>query len=217
MASVQIAVLARAAVAGAAKTRLIPLLGAEGAAALQAALTAQALRRAHATGLPALLWVAGTPDDALRRQAAALQLAIRPQPSGDLGDRMLAAVSHAHAAGAACLVIGTDCPAQTPADLLQAAALLGTHDVVLQPAHDGGYVLIGMRQPVPQLFAQMPWGGDTVCAQTVSACRRLGLRVAQLRPLPDLDRPDDLAQAIASGAVERTVVASGPVASGPAP
>jgi glycosyltransferase A (GT-A) superfamily protein (DUF2064 family) len=63
----------------------------------------------------------------------------------------------------------------------------------------------------------MPWGGDTVCAQTVSACRRLGLRVAQLRPLPDLDRPDDLAQAIASGAVERTVVASGPVASGPAP
>lgn len=198
MASVQIAVLARAAVAGAAKTRLIPALGAEGAAALQAALTAQALRRASATGLRIVLWVAGTPDDALRRQCAALQLAWRPQPSGDLGDRMLAAVAHAHAAGAACLVIGTDCPAQTPADLLHAAALLDTHDVVLQPAHDGGYVLIGMRQPRPQLFSKMPWGGDTICAQTLAVCRRLGLQVAQLRPLPDLDRPADLAQAIAS-------------------
>lgn len=208
MASVQIAVMARAAVAGAAKTRLIPALGAEGAAALQAALTAQALSRASATGLRVVLWVAGAPDDSLRRQAAALQLELRLQPSGDLGDRMLAAVSHAHAAGAACLVIGTDCPAQTPADLLHAAALLDTHDAVLQPAHDGGYVLIGMHQPRPQLFSQMPWGGDTICAQTLAACRRLGLRLAQLRPLPDLDRPEDLAQAIASGIVELNVVAS---------
>lgn len=217
MASLQIAVLARAAVPGAAKTRLIPALGAEGAAALQAALTAQALRRASSTRLRVVLWVAGTPDDVLRCQAAALQFAIRPQPSGDLGDRMLAAVSHAHAAGAACLVIGTDCPAQTPADLLHAAALLDTHDVVLQPAHDGGYVLIGMRRPYPLLFSQMPWGGDTVCAQTLASCRHLGLRIAQLHPLPDLDRPADLAQAIASGVVERTVVASGDVATDAVP
>jgi rSAM/selenodomain-associated transferase 1 len=208
MASVQIAVLARAAVAGAAKTRLIPALGADGAAALQAALTVQALHRASATGLRIVLWVAGTPDDGLRRECAALQLAWRPQPSGDLGDRMLAAVAHAHATGAACLVIGTDCPAQTPADLLHAAALLDTHDVVLQPAHDGGYVLIGMRQPRPQLFSQMPWGGDTICAQTLAACRRFGLQVAQLRPLPDLDRPADLAQAIAAGAIAAGTIAA---------
>jgi uncharacterized protein len=217
MAFVQIAVLARAAVAGAAKTRLIPALGADGAAALQAALTAQALKRASATGLRVVLWVAGAPDDALSRQAAALQFARRPQPSGDLGARMLAAVMEAHAAGAACLVIGTDCPAQTPVDLLHAAALLDTHDVVLQPAHDGGYVLIGMRQPRPQLFSTMPWGGDTICAQTLAACRRLGLRVAQLHALPDLDRPADLAQAIASGVVDFDVLASGAVAADESP
>jgi glycosyltransferase A (GT-A) superfamily protein (DUF2064 family) len=112
---------------------------------------------------------------------------------------MGAACDHAHAAGLACIVIGTDCPAQTADDLRAAAAQVATHDVVLQPAEDGGYVLIALRTPQPLLFADMPWGSDRVLAATRARAAALGLTCAELRPLPDLDRPDDYERAVAAG------------------
>jgi hypothetical protein len=203
MRAVEIAVLARAAVPGTAKTRLIPALGADGAAALQSDLTRRALRRAVATGAPVTLWLEGTADEAVRRLAGELGIAVRPQPAGDLGARMLAALRHASGSGRAGIVIGTDCPAQSSADLTAAGAGLADHDVVLQPACDGGYVLIGMRQPIAEVFDGVPWGTDAVLAATRARIERLGLRCAELPELPDLDRPEDVAHALAQGWIDR--------------
>ncbi|HQR55276.1 MAG TPA: TIGR04282 family arsenosugar biosynthesis glycosyltransferase [Burkholderiaceae bacterium] len=203
MGALQIAVLARAAIPGAAKTRLIPSAGAAGAAALQAHLTELALRRACATRQQVLLWLAGAADPAVTRLAHELGIEIQPQPDGDLGDRMLAALRHAEGCGRAGIVIGTDCPAQSPSDIARAGALLSEYDVVLQPAHDGGYVLIGMALPRPEIFADMPWGTGAVLAKTRERISALGLRHAELTALPDLDRPEDLAVALERGWIER--------------
>lgn len=203
MPGLQVAVLARAAIPGAAKTRLISAVGAAGAAALQAHLTELALRRACATQTQVLLWLAGAADPSVTRLAHELGVEVRPQPDGDLGDRMLAALCHAQACDRRGIVIGTDCPAQSEADIEHAGALLGEYDVVLQPAHDGGYVMIGMALPHPEVFAEMPWGTDAVLAKTRERICALGLRHAELRALPDLDRPEDIAVALERGWIER--------------
>lgn len=203
MPGMQIAVLARAAIPGAVKTRLITAIGAEGAAALQAHLTELALRRACATQEPVLLWLAGAADPSVTRLARELGVEVRPQPDGDLGDRMLAALRHAQACNRRGIVIGTDCPAQSRADIEHAGALLAEYDLVLQPAHDGGYVMIGMAQPRHEIFAQMPWGTGAVLAQTRERIRTLGLRHAELPALPDLDRPEDIVVALDHGWIER--------------
>lgn len=199
----QIAVLARAAIPGTAKTRLIPVVGAAGAAALQAHLTELALRRACATQQQVLLWLAGGADPTVARLAHELGIEIRPQPDGDLGDRMLAALRHAEGCGRAGIVIGTDSPAQSPSDITHAGALLAEYDLVLQPAHDGGYVLIGMARPRAEIFAEMPWGTNAVLAMTRERISTLGLRHAELPALPDLDRPEDLTVALARGWIDR--------------
>lgn len=203
MPGTQVAVLARAAIPGAVKTRLITAIGAEGAASLQAHLTELALRRACATQHQVLLWLAGAPGPAVTRLAHELGVEIRPQPDGDLGERMLAALRHAQACDRRGIVIGTDCPAQSEADIEHAGALLAEYEVVLQPAHDGGYVMIGMARPSPEVFAEVPWGTDAVLAMTRERIRALGLRHAELRALPDLDRPEDLAVALEHGWIER--------------
>ena len=203
MRRLQVAVMARAGIPGAAKTRLIPAIGANGAAALQTHLTELALRRACATGAPVVLWMSGTADDAVQRIARDLGAEIRPQPAGDLGERMLTALRHAQACGRRGIVIGTDCPAQTGADIEHAGELLDDHDVALQPALDGGYVLVAMGEPYHELFADMPWGTDSVLATTRARIQALGLRCAELRALPDLDRPEDIAVALENGWIER--------------
>ena len=148
MSALQVAVLARAAVPGAAKTRLIPRLGAERAAALQAHLTELALQRARASGADVVLWFDGVTDESHAGTCAIHGMPnVRVQPEGDLGTRMLAALVHAQQCDRIGIVIGTDCPAQQSDDLLKAGMLLASHEVVLQPALDGGYVLIGMREP----------------------------------------------------------------------
>jgi glycosyltransferase A (GT-A) superfamily protein (DUF2064 family) len=116
---------------------------------------------------------------------------------------MLAALRHAQACNRRGIVIGTDCPAQSRADIEHAGALLAEYDLVLQPAHDGGYVMIGMAQPRPEIFAQMPWGTGAVLAQTRECIRTLGLRHAELPALPDLDRPEDIVVALDQGWIER--------------
>jgi glycosyltransferase A (GT-A) superfamily protein (DUF2064 family) len=92
------------------------------------------------------------------------------------------------------MVIGTDCPALTADHLRGAASALADHDVVLVPAEDGGYVLIGMRAPQPGLFSDMVWGTETVLAETRARIARLGLTSCELETLWDVDRPEDLAR-----------------------
>ena len=191
-ASCRVVVFARAPVPGRAKTRLIPALGAEGAAELAARLTEHSLRAAKAARLgPVELW--GAPDASHRFFAECARrygVALRPQVRGDLGSRMHRAL----AAGTPAILIGSDIPAMTAAYLRAAARALGRADVVLGPAGDGGYVLIGMNRAQPSLFRGMAWGGRSVLAQTRRRILRAGLRAQELAPLFDVDRPEDLAR-----------------------
>ncbi len=195
----EIAVFARAPIPGQAKTRLIPALGADGAARLQARLIEATLAKARR--LPecrVTLWVAGDPA-ALPATARAAAVHVQPQRGADLGERMAHAVQIALARAASVLVIGTDCPALTAAHLSDALATLATHDIVLTPADDGGYVLIGLRAPQPQVFAGIAWGGPTVLQATLQRIETSGLRAAVTPALPDLDTPADYARARAEG------------------
>jgi len=201
--AVAISIMAKAPVPGLTKTRLIPALGAHGAAMLQEALTARAVDTAVTaqTG-PVTLWA--TPDGthpSFRELTIASRIAIRRQPDGDLGTRMLAACD---AVSGPVLVIGTDCPSLVPAHLHAAAdALREGCDVAIIPAEDGGYVLIGTRHPQPMLFSAMPWGTDMVMAETRKRITEDGLRCRELPALWDIDRPDDLERLRGDSAFER--------------
>jgi len=97
------------------------------------------------------------------------------------------------------VLIGTDCPQLGPADLAAAAAALAANDVVIQPATDGGYVLIGLARPQPALFESIDWGGPQVLRQTQARIATIGLRCALRPTLDDLDTPADLQRALAAG------------------
>jgi rSAM/selenodomain-associated transferase 1 len=198
---VEIAVFARAPVAGHAKTRLIPRLGADGAAAFQHALIHQALRTALAANLgPVSLWCA--PDcahPAFNDCVERFRVALYPQQGADLGARMFDAFSQLCSRGGA-LVIGTDCPALSVGELRAAAdALREDNEAVFVPAEDGGYVLVGLRQAVGSLFVDIPWGVDRVMDQTRNRLRSAGLRWRELAPSWDVDRPEDFDRLRASG------------------
>ncbi|MGE5164926.1 MAG: TIGR04282 family arsenosugar biosynthesis glycosyltransferase [Sphingobacteriales bacterium] len=189
---VSIAILAKAPIPGFAKTRLIPAIGAHAAAVLQQRLTEHALATALAADIgPVTLCCA--PDathDTFLKLVARLRITLKPQPKGDLGARMLAA-----AAGSAgpVLVIGTDCPALTEVHLRGAAtALRGGTDVILIPAEDGGYVLIGMRSAQPALFSNIAWGTTTVLADTRAKIIEHRLMLVERPPLWDVDTESDL-------------------------
>jgi rSAM/selenodomain-associated transferase 1 len=191
---VTIAVLAKAPIPGLAKTRLAPTLGAKGAAALQERLTARAVATAAAAGVgPVCLWA--TPDAShrsFRDCAEQHRLTLAQQPDVDLGLRMLAALA---AARGPALVIGTDCPALTSAHLQSAAAHLRAGiDAVLIAADDGGYVLIGMREPQTALFTGMRWGSDAVAAETRRRMAQAGLSWREPARLWDVDRAEDVAR-----------------------
>ena len=191
---VSIAILAKAPIPGLAKTRLIPTIGAHAAAVLQERLTERTVTTALAANIgPVTLWCA--PDSThstFLRLVARLRITLKPQPQGDLGARMLAAAA---ASSGPVLVIGTDCPALTEVHLRGAANDLrnGT-DVILIPAGDGGYVLIGTRSEQPALFAGIAWGTKTVLAETRARIIENCLVLTERPPLWDVDTESDLAR-----------------------
>jgi len=196
---VAVAILAKAPRPGLAKTRLAPVLGADGAANLQARFIERTVTTAQAAAIgPVTLWV--TPDrhhPAFQTIAALLGVALAEQPDGDLGARMLAAIA---AANGPAIVIGTDCPALTPEHLRMAArALADGIDVVIVPVEDGGYALIGMQRPEPALFAGMSWSTSSVMAETRRRLTRLGLPWREPARLWDVDEPADLERLTRSG------------------
>ena len=198
MQPLRLIIFAKAPVAGEAKTRLIPALGAAGAAAL----AEQLLNHAVATGLEArgadahlAVELCTTPDTehpAFQRLAPTPGLVLSTQGSGDLGARMDRALTRALATARAALLIGTDAPALHTGLLLQAAQALEQHDAVFVPALDGGYALVGLRRPAPELFKGMVWSTPQVMAHTRDRARQAGLRWAELPPVADVDLPADL-------------------------
>jgi rSAM/selenodomain-associated transferase 1 len=193
----RILVFAKAPVPGRAKTRLIPALGAVGAAALQARLIEQTLATATRAELcPVELWCApDARDPRLRALGARFNLPLRTQHGADLGERMRDALAGTLSAAPFAVLIGTDCPALTAAYLEEAiAGLSAGQDVVLGPVEDGGYALIGARRVAPALFEEIPWGSDAVLSHTCARLRHLGWDWRLLATLWDLDRPADLAR-----------------------
>jgi uncharacterized protein len=177
------------------KTRLIPALGAAGAARFHDRLVRHTLGRAleFCTSNKVQLVIrldGGTPDEG---GAWLGNHVFIEQGEGDLGMRLDRAVRAAFDQGAQrVVVIGTDCPALDQATLASAFQMLSEHPVVFGPAYDGGYYLVGMVQPTPTIFQQIKWGGPEVLRQSLAAAQSEGLAVGQLKFLADVDVPDDL-------------------------
>lgn len=178
-----IIVFAKAPVPGKAKTRLVPRLGELRAARLHAQLTLRALRTARAARCGAV----ELHGSARHSFFSALRVPFRLQRGGDLGERM----HHALSRNPGAILIGGDCPELTAADLRQAARWLsGGYQVVLAPAEDGGYALIGARRVSAEMFRGIAWGTSSVYRETVK--RLKGKRWRALRTVWDVDRPEDL-------------------------
>jgi len=178
-------------VPGAAKTRLIPRLGAWGAARLQLRLTERALRTASKAGKVSLCVTPRRNNASFLNFRKTFGVALELQRGRDLGDRMRKALEKALRRHGAAIVIGTDCPALDARDLRRAARLLrGGCDAVLAPAEDGGYALIGLRKLRRDLFEGIEWGGPHVLRDTLG--KTGDLRVRLLRTVWDVDRPEDL-------------------------
>lgn len=188
-------IFARYPAPGYAKTRLIPALGDAGAARLQDVLTRHTLQQAaDLTGrrhIDVEVRCTGGPVAAMRERYGAT-FVYADQGDGDLGERLARAAADAARSGCPAVVIGTDCPGIT-AELLESAFdALANHDVVLGPALDGGYYLIGFRRFARELFENIPWSTPDVLALTCRASERAGLTCAKLGRLADVDVPEDL-------------------------
>ena len=178
-----LSVFAKAPVPGRVKTRLRPALSGGQAARLAAAFVRDTLGKAARLGQPVTVYYSG--DRALLEPLALPGVRWAEQGGRDLGARMARVP-------APCLILGADSP-HLPAALLRAAlAAVPLHDVVLGPAEDGGYFLIGLRAPQPALFDGIAWSTETVLAQTLARADALGLTVHQTPPWYDLDTPADL-------------------------
>lgn len=200
-----IAVFARWPEPGRVKTRLSPALPPALACELHRAMLGDAL--AAAAGARAesrtLVWA----DAPAQRSAFAAPpgFEVRDQSGADLGARL----EHAFAGmlrgpDDRAVILGADCPDLDPARIGAAFESLAARDLVLGPARDGGYVLIGLARPAPGLFRDIVWSTSGVLGQTLERASELGLRVARLAPLDDLDTPADLVRWLARAACSET-------------
>ena len=194
---------------GKAKTRLIPQLGAGGAAALQRRMTQHTVGRA---------WACCAADKSLRLRIAFEggseaemrawlgPLDFLPQAEGDLGQRMSRCFQREFNAGArSVIVIGTDCPRLDESHINKARRALQQTPVVFGPADDGGYYLVGLNRPMPSLFEAMTWSTNRVLAESLNRARQQNVEPVVLPFLPDVDLPADLPHADAALAQGRTV------------
>lgn len=177
--------------AGSVKTRLAEALGPEGACAAYRRLVETLLENLAPLASVELCF---SPSDAGTEVKPWLRTgwSMIPQTSGDLGERIHSAfATHFLTDAQRVVLIGSDCPELTVRDIEAAWLALEEHDVVLGPARDGGYWLIGLRSPQPMLFTGMPWSTDRVFAETKRRAHEHDLRVAVLRELSDVDMITD--------------------------
>lgn len=189
-----IVLMLRLPVAGQVKTRLIPALGAEGACRLYRAMVEDLLEQVLASGLPLQLMFTGGSAEQLPRSWRRAAQRLCPQQGADLGARMAHALATGCETAAQVVLIGSDIPDMTTQTLHTAFAALQDHAVVLNPAVDGGYCLLGLNRGIDlaPLFRDMPWSTDQVLAITQHRLADLGHRVHLLPPLRDIDTPADL-------------------------
>ncbi len=186
--------------AGKCKTRLIPALGEDGAAKIHRILTARTLEILKAQpvrerGALRIYYDGGSlqkMEDWLGKD-----LCYTKQRGNTLGERMEQAFTDNSAKEHPIILIGSDCPDLSEALLLDALAALNDHDMVIGPAHDGGYYLIGMTQQTNrtscgQLFSNIPWSTADVFSKTILQAEEQKLSIHILPTLHDIDTPEDL-------------------------
>ncbi|AFZ56443.1 TIGR04282 family arsenosugar biosynthesis glycosyltransferase [Anabaena cylindrica FACHB-243] len=181
---------------GKTKTRMIPALGNVGAANLQRQMTEYTIKQVKELQKTSAVTVevrfAGG-NLQLMQDWLGLDLGYNSQGEGDLGERMARSLADAFDKSAEyVIIIGTDCPGVNAQILTTAFEQLKSFELVLGPAIDGGYYLIGLQQPIPELFFQIEWGTAQVCRQTIEIAEKLNLYSVYLPTLADVDRPEDL-------------------------
>ncbi len=174
--------------AGKAKTRLIPAIGADGAAAVHRILTERTIATLKSSNCSIEVRYTGA-DKVAFEQWLGDDLIFIAQPDGDLTDRLLAALQPAPV-----LFFGSDTPGLKDRHVEHAVAALQDHDVVIGPAEDGGYYCIGVKGSYPFLFEEMPWSTNQVLPETLKRVTDHGLTCKTLETLSDCDTPDDLAR-----------------------
>ena len=181
--------------AGKTKTRLIPALGTKGAADLHRQMTEHTLTQVKQLQSYAISFevrFAGG-DMQLMQGWLGCDSIYQSQGDGDLGQRMARSLLYAFQSGAEkAVIIGTDCPDVNAEILAEAFAKLHHYNLVLGPAMDGGYYLVGLQYPIPELFIDIDWGTAKVLQQTVEIAENLNLSVVYLPYLADIDQPEDL-------------------------
>jgi rSAM/selenodomain-associated transferase 1 len=194
MMPIRIVIMAKAPVAGFAKTRLMPALGAEGAAQLAKKMLHHTLATALASKL-GRVEICATPDPAdsvWQNLDLPSNVIWSAQGEGDLGQRMARAVARTTRHGEATLLIGTDCPAIDVFTLHEAAQALQVYDASLLPTHDGGYALLGLKNFNATPFDNMLWSTRTVAQETLKRMQQLGWKTKVLPTLHDIDETADL-------------------------
>ena len=183
--------------AGKTKTRMIPALGAEGAAQLQRQMSEHTLKTARELrdnrNIAIEVHFAGG-NEQLMRQWLGDDVRFIPQVAGDLGYKMRSAFARAFESGSKRVVtIGIDCPDIDSEILTAGFDSLQQKDLVIGSAADGGYYLIGLTRSIPKLFQNIDWGTEKVLKQTQAVIYQLSLKANYLKTLADVDRPEDLA------------------------
>lgn len=192
--SVRILIFAKLPRAGSVKTRLIPALGADGAARLAQRMLRHTATEALAAALgPVELCVSPSPGDpGWSEQGLPEGLEWSDQGDGDLGERLARAAERSLGRGAPVLLIGTDCPEMDAIHLRAASQTLTLADAVMAPAADGGYVLLGLNRFDASLFRNIAWSTASVAGATLARLRALAWRVELLPVRHDIDEPEDL-------------------------
>jgi rSAM/selenodomain-associated transferase 1 len=194
MKPLRIVIFAKEPRAGFSKTRLIPALGAQGAAALAKLLLDRMLQAAIASEV-SVVELCVTPwasEEVWRQMGVPENVQLTDQGDGDLGARMERAAKRVIGAGESVLLVGTDCPQLDAGQLQTAAKTLQHADATLIPAFDGGYVLLGLNQYDASVFSGIAWSTSSVAAATQDRLQALHWRVQTLAPLHDIDEPADL-------------------------
>lgn len=181
---------------GKTKTRLIPALGPEEAARLQRKLAESTFAVVNQVKKQRRISVevhyTGGNEEMMRQWLGPAAI-LKQQGKGNLGARIARAFCEAFQSRMKrVLIIGTDCPGLTVEILLQALDALKSNDMVVGPAKDGGYYLIGLRFEIPDLFKDIPWGTANVLESTLERAYRVGINPVLLETLEDVDRPEDL-------------------------
>lgn len=183
---------------GKTKTRLIPVLGQQGASNLHRMMTQATMKMLQPLTKSSFLYLkicftGGSQD--LMESWLGKDLSYQRQVGEDLGDRMkFVFQTECCDKMQRVIIIGTDCPDLNEGIIRQAFASLEESDLVLGPAQDGGYYLIGLKQVYAELFSNISWGTNLVLAETLEMAQNLNLKTFLLPMLRDIDRPEDLAE-----------------------